>query len=62
MNPFNVAPNNCEVTYACTTVVRLDKSIASDIKCSDLIFDGVFDGGFNDGVSIFNADLNDYLS
>ena len=57
---FETVPDNCSVRYECTNVSRLDNK-PSDIKCSDLTFDGEFNGDPEDGQLTFSADKDDYL-
>ena len=55
LTEFNMSPARCEVTYECTSVVRVDGATSS-IACSDLTFDGIIDGQGSDGVLTFSAD------
>ena len=43
LTEFELTPERCEVTYRCTNVVFQGEGDSS-IECSDLTFDGVFDG------------------
>ena len=55
MTPFTLTPTRCQVTYACTSVARVDSS-TSTIDCDDLTFDTTT-GSFT-----FSADSDDYKS
>jgi hypothetical protein len=48
LNPFDIDPVGCRVTYTCTSVTDVD-GIATPISCSDFTFDGYFDGQSTDG-------------
>ena len=48
LNPFDIDPVGCRVTYTCTSVTDVD-GITTPILCSDFTFDGDFDGQTTDG-------------
>ena len=60
LTEFELTPERCEVTYRCTEV-KLQGDGASSISCSDLTFDGIFDGQETDGKLTFSADSQDYI-
>ena len=61
LTEFELTPARCEASYRCTSVERLDQA-ASSLSCSDLTFDGVFDGQDTDGTLTFSADSQDYIN
>jgi hypothetical protein len=61
LTQFELTPARCEVTYACTSVTRVDVE-SSTIACSDLTFDGVINGDVSDGKLTFSADSDDYVN
>jgi len=72
LNQFTITPSICGVTYACTGITRSDGlktgSGAEYIACSDVSFDGNFDGSTDglgavtDGKLTFSATGTDYTN
>ena len=62
LNKFNIAPPRCEITYACTNVVKVGLASASPLTCTDLPFDGKIDGQPSDGVMTFTPTKEDYVN
>jgi len=60
LTPFNVQLSRCEVVYDCRGVTK-DGSATSQLSCSDLNFDGVFDNVGDDGTFKFTADPARYI-
>ena len=58
---FQVSPARCSVTYTCSEITRKDGS-ASNISCTDVTYDGDFDGNGNDGELVITASESDYTS
>ena len=64
MTEFTIFPDHCKVNYACSSVekVGLEVGETEPIDCTDLTFDGVFDGQETDGKLTFTPNESQYQS
>ena len=55
LNPFSVTPSRCVIDYSCDGITK-DGAATSELSCSDLDFDGIIDGGDDDGTFKITVD------
>jgi hypothetical protein len=59
--PFTVTPSTCKVLYNCDSITRTDNA-ATNLGCEDFAFDGVLDGGLDDGKISITITPDDYIN